>query len=339
MILTSPSILCLSVFVAAATAFSVQAQLHSSANGLLLVCNKGDRTLSIIDPKTGNQIAAVQEDGVTGHECVASADGKLGFVPIYGNSGVGKAGTDGTLIRVINLDKQAIVGTVDFNKSVRPHCAVIGPKNHLLYVSTELENSIAIIDPNSFKILGSLPTSQSESHMLALTSDGKTAYTANVGPGTVSVIDVEAKKVKKIIPIANKTQRISISPDDKWAFTSDQTKPQLAVIDTQKNEVAKWVPLPATGYGTAPTPDGKLLIVAVPRTHQVVAVDLDTMTVTKTVEVPKNPQEVLIQPDGKVAYVSCDASKQVAAIDLETFKVKKLIHAGAGADGLAWARR
>jgi YVTN family beta-propeller protein len=307
------------------------------AKGLLLVCNKGDRTLSIIDSATGDQLAAVDEDGTTGHEVIASADGQLAFVPIYGNSGVGHAGTDGQLIRVIDLEKRAVVGTVDFGKGLRPHCAMIGPKNKLLYVTTELSNSIAVIDPGTFKILDSIPTGQSESHMLVINSEGRYGYTANVGPGTVSVIDLQEKKVIKIIPVSKVTQRIAISPDDRWVFTSDQTRPQLAVIDTKKNEVTKWIELPGIGYGTAPTPDGNWLVVAMPIMQKVALVDLKTMTVTRTVDVPKSPQEVLVRPDGKVAYVSCDASKQVAAIDLQSFSVEKLIPAGKGADGLAWA--
>lgn len=333
--MTTPSIICLSFLVGTLTALTVDAK----SNGLLLVCNKGDRTLSIIDPEAGKEIAVVPEDGVTGHEVIASPDGKFAYVPIYGNSGVGKPGTDGSLIRVIDLKKHAIVGTIDFKKGVRPHCAQIGPKNHLLYVGTEIENSITVIDPKSLEVVDSLPTGQTESHMFALTSDGKTAYTANVGPGTVSVIDVEAKKVSKIIPISPKTQRISISPDDKWVFTADQTKPQLAVIDATMNEVVKRIDLPAVGYGTGITPDGSTLVIAIPKLHQVASVDLHKMAVTKTVDVPKTPQFVLIRPDGKVAYVSCDASKQVAAIDLATFKVQKMINAGAGADGLAWAAK
>jgi YVTN family beta-propeller protein len=307
------------------------------AKGLLLVCNKGDRTLSIIDPATGNQLAAVDEDGTTGHEVIASADGKLAFVPIYGNSGVGHAGTDGQLIRVIDLEKHTIVGTLDFGKGLRPHCAMIGPKNKLLYVTTELSNSIAVIDPGTFKILDAIPTGQSESHMLIIDGAGRYGYTANVGPGTVSVIDLQEKKVVKIISVSKTTQRIAISPDDRWVFTADQTRPQLAVIDTKKNEVAKWIELPGFGYGTAPTPDGNWLVVAVPALQKVALVDLKTMKVTRTVDVPKSPQEVLMRPDGKVAYVSCDASKQVAAIDLQSFSVEKLIPAGKGADGLAWA--
>src|ERR1035438_5062752 len=208
--------------------------ISTNAGGLLLVANKGDRTLSIINPKTGEQLAAVPEEGVTGHEVVASADGKLAFVPIYGDSGVGHAGTDGGLIRVIDLEKHVIVGTIDFGRGVRPHCAVIGPKNKMIYVTTELENCISIIDPKILQVVGAVPTGQLESHMLAISSDGRTGYTANVGPGTVSVLDMKNGKTLKIIPISKTTQRISISPDDKWVFTSDQTKPQLAVIDTDR---------------------------------------------------------------------------------------------------------
>jgi len=308
-----------------------------NSDALLLVANKGDHTLAIINPATGAQLAAVAEDGTTGHEVVASADGRLAFVPIYGNSGVGNAGTDGSLIRVIDLEKQAVIGTVDFGKGIRPHCAVIGPKNKLLYVTTELENSISVIDPKTFKLIGAIPTGQTESHMLAISSDGKTGYTANVAPGTVSVLDMEKMAVRKIIPICKTTQRICISPDDKWVFTADQTKPQMAVIDTAKMEVAKWIELPGVGYGAAVTPDGRWLVVAMSGVSQVGIVDLQTMKIAHVLDAPKTPQEVLIRPDGAFAYVSCSASGQVAVIDLKKFTVEKPIAAGKGADGLAWA--
>ena len=313
--------------------------MAAEAHGLLLVDNKGEKTLGLIDPAAGQQIAVVEEDGETGHEVVASPVGKRAFVPIYGNSGVGHPGTDGQLVRVIDLTTRKIVGTVDFGHGVRPHCAVMGPKNGLLYVTTELEKSISIIDPASLKIVGTVPTGQAESHMLAISSDGRRGYTANVGPGTVSVLDLEAKKVITIIPISGNTQRISISPDDHWVFTADQTKPQLAVIDTASNKVKSWIALPGTGYGTAPTPDGHWLVVALSSINKVGIVDLTSQSVVRTLDVPKAPQEVLVRPDGAVAYVSCDSSRQVAVIDLNDWKVTSLIHAGKGADGLAWAAR
>ncbi|HSY16708.1 MAG TPA: cytochrome D1 domain-containing protein [Candidatus Acidoferrales bacterium] len=325
----------------AALAFCVLTNLQAAetSRGWLLVANKGEHTLSIVDPVAGNTVAVVPEDGVTGHEVVASPDGRRAFVPIYGNAGVGRAGTDGSLIRVIDLEKHTVVDTVDFGKGVRPHCAVMGPKNGLLYVTTEIENCITVIDPATLKIVATVPTGQPESHMLAITRDGRRGYTANVGPGTVSVLDLESNQVITIIPVAKNTQRISLSVDDRRVFTSDQTQPQLIIVDTATNGVAARVDLPSTGYGTAPTPDGRWLLVALNKINQVAVINLTTLKVEHTLDVPKSPQEIIVQPDGAFAYVSCDASKQVAVIDTKEWKVAKLLNTGPGTDGLAWAVR
>ncbi len=307
---------------------------------MLIVANKGEHTLGIVDPATGKQLAAVDEGGVTGHEVIVSPDGKTAYVPIYGNSGVGKPGTDGRNMVAIDLATRKVTGNLDFGKGIRPHCPIFGPKNGLLYVTTELDQTISIVDPHSLKIVGTIPTGQPESHMLAVSHDGKRGYTANVGPGTVSVLDMDGRKTLAIIPISKETQRIAVSIDDSMVFTSDQTEPQLAVIDTATNKIKKWVPLPGTGYGAAPTSDGRWLVIAVQAgKNQVAVVDLHSLKVAHVIDVPKAPQEVLISPDDKLAYVSCDSSHQIAAIDTATWKVAKLIDVGKGADGLAWAGR
>ena len=304
----------------------------------LLVAEKGGQSLAIIDPAAGKVLASVPEGGTTGHEVIASADGKIAFVPIYGNSGVGRPGTDGQNIAVIDIASHKVVGNIAFNHGVRPHCPMIGPKDGRLYVTTEIDKTITIIDPQSLKIVGTLPTGQPESHMLALSHDGRRAYTANVGPGTVSVIDIQERKVLKIIPISSNTQRISISPDDRWVFTADQTKPQMAVIDTATSTVAKLIPMTGIGYGSAPSPDGRWLLVALPDQNSVAAIDTRTMQVARTVSVADYPQEVLVRPDGKSAYVSCEHANAVAEIDLKSWTVTRTIPTGKDADGLAWAR-
>ena len=309
----------------------------AAARGLLLVANKGEHTLGIVDPDAGRQLAAVPEDGITGHEVIASPDGRTAYVPIYGNSGVGKPGTDGQTLAVIDIATRKLIHTIDFGWPARPHCAKFGPKNGMLYISAELTESIDVFDPRTQRIVGTIPTGQPESHMFAITQDGKRAYTANVGPGTVSAIDLETKKVLAVIPISKETQRISLSIDDKFAFTADQTTPRIAVVDTATNTVKTWVDLPASAYGTAPTLDGRWLVVAMIGPSKVGVIDLKTMKLVRTIDVPKSPQEVLIRPDNSVAYVSCDASHKVAVINLKTWKVDKLIDAGRGADGLAWA--
>ncbi len=304
----------------------------------LLVANQHSRDLSLIDPAAAKQIAAVPVEGITGHEVAASPDGKTAYVPIYGNSGVGKPGTDGSTMSVIDLASRKVVHTVDFGHGVRPHCAVYDKNSGMLYVTTELDKTVSIIDPKTLKIVGSVPTGQEQSHMLALTRDGSRGYTANVGPGTVSVLDMKARKTVAIIPVSGETQRIAVSRDDSMVFTADQTKPQLAVIDTATNKVKAWVALPAVGYGTAPTMDGRWLLVAMRDAKQVAVVDLKAMKVARTIDVPGGPAEVLISGDGKTAYVACNFADQVAVIDLAGWKVARLIDAGKNADGLAWAR-
>jgi DNA-binding beta-propeller fold protein YncE len=305
---------------------------------MLLVANQGDHNLSLIDPSAGKQVAAIPVDGVTGHEVAVSPDGKIAYVPIYGDSGVGRPGTDGTKISVIDLASRKVVHTIDFGHGVRPHCAIYDQSSGMLYVTTELDKSISIIDPKTLTIVGSVPTGQEQSHMLALSRDGSRGYTANVGPGTVSVLDMKARKTLAIIPISKGTQRIAISRDDSMVFTADQVKPQLAVIDTATNKVKTWVPLPGVGYGTAPTLDGRWLLVALRSSKQVAVVDLKTMQVAKTIDVPDGPAEILIAPNGKTAYVACNAKSQIAEIDLGQWKVARVIDAGKTADGLAWAK-
>jgi DNA-binding beta-propeller fold protein YncE len=313
---------------------------RASQSQSLLVANQGDRTVSIIDPSAGRVSVTIREDvpGEWGHEIVASTDGKWAYLPIYGNTGVGRPGLNGNKLLVIDVPAHKVTGEIDFGHGVRPHQPVLDPVHNLLYVTTELDDAMTVIDPKTLKIVGEVPTGQKQSHMLALSHDGRLGYTANVGPGTVSVLDMVARKTIAVIPVAGEVQRIAISRDDRLVFTSDQTQPRLAVIDTATRKVSSWIDLPGTGYGAAATLDGRWLLVAIPAKDEVAVVDLRSLRVARTVGVAKSPQEVLARPDGKVAYVSCMGSGQVAAINLSEWKVDKLIDAGKGDDGLGWAQ-
>ncbi len=303
---------------------------------LLLVANKGDHTLGLIDPVAGRLVATIEESGVTGHEVIASPDGLTAYVPIYGDAGVGTPGSDGRTVDVIDLTHRKRVATIDLGRAERPHCAVFG-SDGMLYTTTELTNTLTVIDPATNAIVDRIPTGQPEAHMVVLNKDATRAYTSNVGAGTVSAIDLQKKTVTAVIPVSPKAQRISLSVDERWVFTADQTEPRLAVIDTATNEVARWVPLPGIAYGTAPTPNGRWLVLALSKKNQVALVDLQSMEVVKTLDVPPAPQFVLVRPDGQVAYVSCDRSGKVAEIDLREWTLTRLIDAGPMADGLAWA--
>lgn len=316
--------------------------LHAQAvRSELLVVNQGDRSVSIVDPAAGKVVGTVPVGGTTGHEIAVSPDHRTAFVPIYGDSGVGRPGTDGSSMAVIDLPSRKVRATVDFGHGVRPHRPVYDARRGVLYVTTELDQSISVVNPRTLKIVGSIPTGQPESHMLIVSHDGRRGYTANVGSGTVSVLDMEGRKKIAVIPVAPHVQRISITRDDKFVFTSDQTQPRLAVIDTSTDKFSRWIALPGIGYGATATEDGRYLLVTLREMGKVAVIDLQTMSVVRTLDVGHGPVEILMRPGGRTAYVSCPPDAAVAEIaldgDAKSWRVSRSIPAGTGADGLAWS--
>ena len=199
-----------------------------------------------------------------------------------------------------------------------------------------LNQSISIIDPATMKIVGSVSTGQEQSHMFAISRDGRRAYTANVGPGTVSVLDLDGTESRYDYSGRRQIQRISLSVDDKLAFTSDVTKPQLAVIDTATNKVKTWIPLARAGLRIGAHARRKVAGHRSATGASGGVMDLSTMKVAHTIDLPARPQEVLVSPDNKVAYVSCDQSAKVAVINLSDWTVKKSLTQALARMDLRW---
>jgi YVTN family beta-propeller protein len=318
----------------------------TSAQAQLLVANQKEHTAQLVDLATRQPVFTVGVD-INGHEIIASPDGRFAYVPIYSNVGVGHPGTDGATIHVIDLLLGRTTSIINLGKPVRPHCIKFGPDG-LLYVSAELDRAIYVLDPAQAKVIAQIPTGADQSHMFVISPDGTRAYTANVKPGSVSVVDLKNRSLIKVIPVSEEVQRISISPDGRYVYTHDQTKPRIAVIDTGKNEIEKWLDVPATVYSSAITPDGKLLI-GTSGQGQLFVVDLTTGKLAHNLAIPPGLGEVLIVVEGTLisgpnimhmgkAYVSSAKSGVIEVLNLSTMELQEPIRLTPGADGLAISR-
>lgn len=307
------------------------------ATGTLITANQGPNNLAMIDLATGKQVGTLDEQGkIKVHELVMLPDGKTLIAPIYGNSGVGKPGTDGSEILVFDVPSRKMVHVIDLGKGLRPHQPTYDAKRNVVYVTTELQQAMTAIDAKTFKVLYTVPTGQPESHMFVLSHDGHFGYTANVGPGTVSVLDMDSHKLVTVIPVAPHLQRISISRDDKTVFVSDTTTPRLAAIDTATNKVRTWIDLPSPGFGSKATADGKYLLICMPDASKVGLIDLATTKLVKTIDVAGKPQEILFNADGSRAWASSFGVPQVAEIDTKTWTLTRELPGTDRNDGLAW---
>jgi YVTN family beta-propeller protein len=306
----------------------------ASARGLLVVANQMEHTVLVVDPETRRELAKIVV-GVNGHEVIVSKDGHYAYVPIYGNSGVGRPGTDGSTIDVIDLHECKLAATIDLGKGLRPHRAELGPDG-LLYVTAELANAVDVVDPSTRKVLAEIPTGQKESHMLVLSPDGRHGYTANVAAGSVSVLDLSNRSLVTTIPVAKTVQRISISPDGLRVFTHDQDAPRIAIIDTATNRISDWIELPSRAYASEPTPDGRWLLALSMSANRLFVVDLQTLKVVRMLQAPKRSSEILVRPGGDIAYISGTGAGKIAVLDLHSWEIQPAIDLTPGVDGLAW---
>ncbi|HZV60700.1 MAG TPA: hypothetical protein VFF42_10175 [Candidatus Eremiobacteraceae bacterium] len=298
----------------------------------LVIVNQGDHSVLIVDPKTSTTLATISV-GVNGHEVAVSPDSHFAYIPIYGNAGVGRPGTDGRTIDVIDLRQKKLVGSIDLGKPVRPHCAHFGPGG-LLYVSAELSNAVFVVDTTARKVVAEIPTGQIESHMFVFTPDGNRIYTSNVHAGNVSVIDRKASSIITTIPVAKVLQRISISPDGKEIYTHDQDSPRIAVINTATNAITHWLDLPATVYSSTPTPDGRWLLANSP-SGKLFVLDLKTGKLARTFDIPPALGAITLSSDATTAYISCPAASSVQVLNLATWKMEPPMVFTKGVDGMA----
>lgn len=303
-------------------------------HGMLVVANQKEHTALLIDPASRSEVAKFTV-GVNGHEATVSPDGRFAYVPIYGNSGVGRPGTDGSTIDVINLADRKLAYTIDLGKPLRPHGAAFGPDG-MLYVTAELAQALDVIDPGTHKVIAEIPTGAIESHMFVISPDGTRAYTANVGAGSVSVLDLKKRSLISVIPIAKMIQRIAISPDGKHVFTHDQNAPRIAVINTATNAISNWITVPSTIYSSKVTLDSRKLLADSPA-GKIFAIDIASGKVEESYDIPQAIGELLLTPDGKFAFVSCPQAGTIEVLDVANHRLLEPIKLTQGVDGLAWA--
>ena len=301
--------------------------------GFLFIANQYEHTALLYDVGAKKILSRV-EVGVNGHEVAVDPAGHFGYVPIYGNAGVGRPGTDGDRIDIIDLKEGRLAGSIPLGKPVRPHCAKFGPGG-FLYVSAELAQAIYIVDVNARKVVGEIPTGAIESHMFVISPNGKRAYTANVHAGSVSVLDLEKRSLITVIPVAKTIQRISISPMGDFVYTHDQDASLVYGIDTLSNTIAKRMEVPATIYSSQPTLTGNTFV-AVSPSGKLFVFNLEFKKIMETFDVPKALGEVTLTSQSNFAYVSCPAAGVIEVLNLDTYKLESPITLTPGVDGLQW---
>ncbi|HEY1898281.1 MAG TPA: YncE family protein [Steroidobacteraceae bacterium] len=138
-----------------------------------------------------------------------------------------------------------------------------------------------------------------------LSPDGRQLWTANAQDGTVTVIDLAAKK-------AVETFAVPVHGANRLKFTPDGAHVLISGLGN---------------FGSA-APDHANLIV----------VDVATRRTIKSLDLGGGAAGILIPPGGSSAFVAVSGGGKVAVVDLKTFNLRGQIAPLGQPDGMAWVR-
>lgn len=123
-----------------------------------------------------------------------------------------------------------------------------------------------------------------------LSPDDKEVWAANSGDGSVSIVDVSAKKVVQAIDVKTKhSNRLRFTPDGKLVLISDPAGGELVVVDAASRKERKRINIGRNPQGIVVVPDGSRAYVALSGDNHVAVLDLRTLEVTSHIATGNSP--------------------------------------------------
>ncbi len=118
--------------------------------------------------------------------------------------------------------------------------------------------------------------------------DHRELWVANAQDGTISVVDVAAKKVVQTLAVSVRgANRLKFTPDGKRVLVS--SGPELVVLDAGTRQVIKRIPIGHGSGGVLVEPGGARAFVACSPDNYVAVIDLGSLTVTGHIQAGGEP--------------------------------------------------
>ena len=163
-----------------------------------------------------------------------------------------------------------------------------------------------------------------------------------VGAGTVSVIDIPARKLAATLSTGSGNQRATISPDDKWFVTSVGQTRKMAFFRTSDNQLDFEIELDGSPFVARFSADGKSIYNmgnaprgATPGGIRVWKADVASKAVvaTSSESLGQGTGGIQVSPFNGRVYLTA-YSGQVSVLDPDTLKIVKQFPVPATPDGL-----
>ena len=305
-----------------------------NSRGMIAVDKIGTKVL-FLNPQTYATEVVIDGFPRTVHELLVVPETGRAYVPIFGDGIHGRNPNPQHHLCVFDLNKRGLVETIDLRPYIAPHTLKLGPDG-LIYITCENSAVVAVIDPNSNKVVDAIDSGSTNGHRLIIAPDGQRLYTENEEDGTVSVIDLPERKLLGKIKTPRPLAGIAIAPDGRTVIAVDDAQPTLFLIDTgagrvREELVLKDVPKPAQIARYAP--DNSLLAVTSLNSDTVSLIDPSFREQT-AIKVGSQPMDMAFR-DGEL-FVACQGDGSVHIIDIPNKRAKACFSAGKGCESLGF---
>lgn len=285
-----------------------------AASGQLLVLHKGDDSLGFYNLASGKMETKVAT-GAKPHEFAVSADQRFAYVTNYGVDTITDTLPGGNTISIIDLTERKPAGEISLGEFHRPHGIERG-KSGLLYVTTDFPAALLIVDPKKRKVTGSVPLTSKLPHMVELSRDEKRAWTADAGSGTVTVVDLQAKRQFAQIDVGGIPMGVALDPDDKTLYVSTRNAQMVVVLDAVINKIRRKIGVQGSPARVALSPGGKRLYTSLIEAGEVAAIDTESQLEVKRAPVGSRAEGMRLAPGGERLYVSAQGANQLVEFSL-----------------------
>ncbi len=138
----------------------------------------------------------------------------------------------------VDVPNQKVLAHLKLEGGGMPQDCRTLPNGKYFYVANMDTKGVHIIEPNSFKQVGFIPTGAG-AHGIYFSRDAKVAYVSNRAEGSVSVIDVNTNKevAKWKIPGGGSPDMGGVSADGKTLWLSGRYHKEVYVFDTATGEL------------------------------------------------------------------------------------------------------
>jgi len=214
------------------------------------------------------------------------------------------ANEDNAVTTVIDLATRKVIQQVDVG--VEPEGVAISPDNAIAVTTSETTNMAHFIDTSTFEVTDNILVDQRPRHA-EFTLDGKELWVSSEIGGTVAIIDVTKRVVKKTISFQVPGVRadliqpvgLKLTRNGKRAFVALGPSNRIAVVNAETYEVVKYILVGQRVWHLAFTPEEDLLLSTNGVSNDVTFIDVGKLQAVKSVTVGRYPWGVAIKPKSK----------------------------------------